>query len=104
MTDPTRPTLAPHATTTATPAPEPMTAAQRATHDALFRHPLPRDLHWPEIRSMLGALAKVALGDDGSMRATANGRTLALGRPRKNVASVEELMEIRRFLARPDAT
>ena len=76
------------------------TPAQEGTYHGVFQHPVARDLSWPEVRSMLGAMAEVVVGHDGAIQVTRNGQSLVLPRPRKNVAQVQEVMEIRRFLDR----
>ncbi len=75
------------------------------TYDAIFRHPAAHNLDWHEVRSLLDALADVAEGHNGSLRATRNGQTINLHAPkRKDVASVEDLLTIRHFLKQSDET
>jgi len=75
--------------------------SHRRTYDGIFRHPAARNLGWRDVRSMLGALAEVVEEPNGNLKITRNGQTLilhpSLG---KNVAEIEELMQIRHFLER----
>jgi hypothetical protein len=69
------------------------------TYEAIFRHPAARNLEWHDVRSLLDALADVTEGQNGSLQVTRNGQTVILHAPKhKDVASVEELLAIRRFL------
>lgn len=77
----------------------------RGTYDAVFRHPLARNLAWRDVRSMLDALPDVVLEEhDGTLKLSGLGRTLILHRPpRKTMDDVQELMNLRRFLSPADA-
>jgi hypothetical protein len=78
--------------------------AQRRTFDAIFQHPVSRNLHWRDVRSMLNALAEVVDEPNGNLKVALGGQTLVLHPSRdKDVAAVEELMEIRHFLQRSGA-
>ena len=75
--------------------------AHRATYDAVFQHPVPRDLAWRDVRSMLGALADDTEEHDGHLKFTRNGRTLIVGPPRhEGFSDAEQLTEVRHFLVR----
>lgn len=78
-----------------------LSGSHRRTYGAIFRHPAARNLGWRDVRSMLGALAEVVEEPNGNLKITRNGQTLVL-HPLlgKNVAEIEELMEIRHFLER----
>src|SRR3954463_3616579 len=70
------------------------------TYDAVFRHPIARNLQWREVRSMLGTLAEVS-ENGGHVKFTRNGVTLALRRPRgKDLSDAQEVMQVRHFLER----
>lgn len=73
----------------------------RGTYDAVFRHPLSRNLAWRDVRSMLDALPDVVLEErEGTLKLSGHGRTLVLRRPpRKTMDDVQELMNLRRFLS-----
>lgn len=77
-----------------------LTASHRGTYDAVFAHPVPRSLDWRELRSMLTALGCVVHEDpSGSIHLLHNGRPLIIRRTtRRNLASVEEVMQVRPFL------
>jgi hypothetical protein len=78
--------------------------AQRRTYDAILQHPVARNLHWRDVRSMLNALAEVVEEPNGNLKVARGGQTLVLHPSRdKDVAEVEELMEIRHFLQRSGA-
>ena len=79
-------------------------ASHRRVYDAVFRHPPARNLDWRHVRAMLGALAEVVEEPNGKVKFTRNGQTLVLHPSAdKNVAEVDELMEIRHFLTRSGA-
>jgi hypothetical protein len=69
------------------------------TYDAIFRHPTAHNLEWHDVRSLLDALADVVEGHNGALQVTRNGQALSLHAPkRKDVAAVEDVLAIRRFL------
>ena len=75
----------------------------RKTYQTLFQHPIPHNLQWREVWSMLGAIKDAqAIDDDkGGLKVTRNGQTLTLRRPRgKDLADKQELMQVRHFLER----
>jgi hypothetical protein len=83
-----------------------LSGTNEKVYHRLFEHPTPHDLQWCEVRSMLGAIAGVQLAEDdkGHLRASRNGQTLILHRPRgKDLADKKELMRIRHFLERSGA-
>src|SRR5947209_15629995 len=77
-----------------------LTRAHRGTYDAIFQHPISRNLHWREVRSMLEAMGDVAEEQNGNLKVTRNGQVLLLHQPRKNMPPVQEILDIRRFLER----
>ena len=74
--------------------------AHQRTFDAVFQHPLARNLAWRDVCSMLDAMSDVVQEEhDGALKISRNGRMLMLHRPqRKNISDVQELMDLRRFL------
>jgi len=73
------------------------------TYQHIFRHPMPHNLQWREVWSMLGAMqdANAVEETNGNLKLTRNGQTLVLHRPRgKDLAGKKELMQIRHFLER----
>ena len=84
-----------------------LTGPHRTTYDAIFQHPISRNLHWRNVRSLLGVLADVVQDRDGVLKVTRNGQVLLLHQPRKNMTPVQEIIDIRKFLERsgsPSAT
>jgi hypothetical protein len=78
--------------------------AHRRTFDAIFQHPVSRNLHWRDVRSLLNALAEVVDEPNGNVKVSRGGQTLVIHPSRdKDVAEVAELMEIRHFLQRSGA-
>jgi hypothetical protein len=75
-----------------------LNSSHQATYNAVFQHPVARNLYWRDLRSLLNALAVVKEGESGMLKITRNGHNLIVQRPRKNIAQVQELMDIRRFL------
>ena len=71
----------------------------QSTYDALFQHPIARNLQWHDVPSMLGALADVTEERSGNLKFTRNGQTLVVHPPRrKDFSDVQELMKVRHFL------
>ena len=82
-----------------------LSGTHQITHDRLFQHPLPHNLQWRELRSMLSALpeANAIEERDGKLKVTRNGHTIVLHRPHgKELVDESELIEIRHFLQRSD--
>jgi hypothetical protein len=69
----------------------------------LFEQPIPHNLQWREVRSMLGAITDAESVEDqnGTLKVTRNSQTLILHRPRgKDLAGKKELLQVRHFLER----
>jgi hypothetical protein len=80
-------------------APPHLNARHQHTYEAIFRHPAAHNLEWHDVRSLLGALADVAEGQNGTLKVTRNGQTVVLHVPKhKDVATVDDLLAIRHFL------
>jgi hypothetical protein len=74
------------------------------TRDAVFQHPIARNLQWRDVRSMLAALSELTEEHGETVKFTRNNQTLTLHPPRrKDFDDVQELMKIRHFLERTDA-
>lgn len=83
----------------------PLTGTRRRTYEAIFHHPAAHNLQWRHVLSMLRTIATVVEEPSGIMRVTRDGQTLLLHRSRhKDVAEVDQLVEIRHFLARGAAS
>jgi len=81
-----------------------LSGSHRTAHDAVLRHPTASNVSWRDVRSMFGALADVVEEPNGNLKITCSGQTLVLHPSLdKDVAEIEELMEIRRFLERSGA-
>src|SRR5690348_10471701 len=72
----------------------------RRTLDAIFKHPIARNLTWREVRSMLDSMDDVVQEQSGqTLKLSRNGRTVTLHPPlQKDFSDVQELMDLRRFL------
>jgi hypothetical protein len=75
------------------------------TYETIFRHPAAHNLEWHDVRSLLAAVADVVEEDNGSLQVTRNGQIVILHAPKhKDVATVEDLLAIRRFLEQSNDT
>jgi hypothetical protein len=81
-----------------------MLGTHRRTYEAVFQHPVPRDLAWRDVHAMLAALADEEVARDGHLRFTRNGQSLSV-RPqtRKDFSDVDAVMAVRGFLDRSGA-
>ena len=79
--------------------------SHQGTYDAVFQHPISRNIQWRELRSMLSSLSETVEEEhNGNLKFTRNGQSLVVHPPRhKNFSDVEELMHIRHFLERSEA-
>lgn len=70
-----------------------MSSAHQSTYDAVFQHPLARNLQWRDVRSMLTALADNTEEHADNVKLTRNGLSLTVHPPRrKDFSDVSELM------------
>jgi hypothetical protein len=76
--------------------------AHQPTYDAVFQHPISRNLQWREVRALLEHLSDVVAEEhNGNVKFTRNGQTLSVHPPRhKDFSDVAEVMKIRHFLER----
>lgn len=73
------------------------------TYEAIFRHPAAHNLEWHDVRSLLGALGEVTEGHNGALQVKRNGKMATFHAPKhKDIAAVEDLLAIRRFLEESD--
>jgi hypothetical protein len=80
-----------------------LSGSHQNTYRHIFQHPMPHNLQWREVWSMLGAITDATAVEDnkGGLKVTRNGQTLLLHRPRgKDLADKKELMQVRHFLER----
>jgi hypothetical protein len=80
-----------------------LSRAHQRTYDAVCGHPKSHNLHWRDVRSLLGAMAQVTEDPSGKIHATRQGRTLIL-HPRHHgeALAIGELVELHRFLTTAD--
>ncbi|WP_254509002.1 hypothetical protein [Anatilimnocola floriformis] len=80
-------------------APDDLEKHDRHTYEAIFRHPAAHNLQWRDVKSLLEVVAEVSEGHNGSLHLARNGHSIILNAPKhKDVATVEDLLAIRRFL------
>jgi hypothetical protein len=81
-----------------------MSKSHQHTYNAVFQHPIARNLQWLDVRSMLNALTDVTEEHNGNLKFTRNGKVLTLHPPQhKDVSDIQELMHIRHFLEQSNA-
>ena len=83
-----------------------LSGSHRKTYDHLFAHPMPQNLDWRDVLSMLTAMpdANVVEEHDGHVKLTRAGETLTLHRPRgKDFSDKAELTSLKHFLERTDS-
>lgn len=75
------------------------------TYHTIFQHPVSHNLEWSHVHALLRHLGKVEIEANGNFKIMRNGQTLVLPAARtKDVAETDELMELRHFLERSEAT
>jgi hypothetical protein len=73
------------------------------TYDAIFRHPVARNLHWRDIRSMLAEIGEVIDQNNGDFKTRCGGKTVTFHPAGdKTIGDVDVLMSIRHFLTEAD--
>jgi hypothetical protein len=80
-----------------------LSGTHQKVYERLFQHPMPQNVQWREVKSMLEAIpdAQVVEDESNNLKIARNGQTLLLHRPRgKDLADKKELMHIRHFLER----
>ena len=93
--------------TTATkeaPSPTPpLTGSHLRTYQAIFQHPISRNLGWHDVHALFRQLGQVNEEANGNLKVTRNGQTLVLHPPRtKDVSEKDEVMSLRHFLERSE--
>ena len=79
-------------------APE-LTASNLSTYNAIFQHPMARNLEWLQVRSMLVSVADSVHEHGDVLKVNRKGRSLILHRPsRKHMKDIADLMKVRQFL------
>jgi len=75
--------------------------SHQKTYDAVLAHPAPHNLHWRDVKSMLGELGELTEEANGHLKVTLNGESLMLHPDNeKDIGSHEQLKAIRGFLKR----
>jgi hypothetical protein len=80
-----------------------LSGAHEKTYQHIFQHPIPNNLQWRDVWSMLNSMKDATATEDekGNLKVTRNGQMLVLHRPRgKDLADKKELMQVRHFLER----
>ena len=81
-----------------------LTGSHLRTYTTIFQHPASHNLEWRDVRSLFGHIAEVAEQPNGNLRVTRNGQALVMRSHRtKDVAEIDELMELRHFIERSEA-
>jgi hypothetical protein len=81
-----------------------MSKTHQTTYNAIFGHPIAKNLQWREIESMLSSIAEVTEQHNGSLKFVRHGQTLTIHPPKhKDFSDTDELMKIRHFLDRSAA-
>ncbi len=78
-----------------------LSSAHQKIYQRVFQHPMPHNLQWRDVWSMLSALtgANAVEDNNGNLKITRNGHSLVLHRPRgKDLPDEKEVMQIRHFL------
>jgi hypothetical protein len=76
-----------------------LTGSHRTTYNAVFQHPVARNLKWVDVRSMLAALADSIHENGDVLKVIRHGKTLSLHRPKRSgMDDIAELMKVRHFL------
>ncbi len=75
------------------------------TYNSIFQHPVSHNLQWHDVHSLLRHVGALDEEANGNLKATRNGQTLVLHKPRtKDVAEADEVMGLRHFLERSEPT
>jgi hypothetical protein len=80
-----------------------LTGSHLRTYNTIFQHPVSHNLEWRAVRGLFDHIAEVVEQPNGNLRVSRNGQSMVLHTPRtKDVAEVEELMDLRHFLQRSE--
>jgi adenylyl- and sulfurtransferase ThiI len=82
-----------------------LTGPHQRIFDRIFQHPISHNLEWRDVHALLGEIATVTKEHNGSLKVTRNGQTLILHpTSKKDVTEMDEVMGLRHFLERSEAT
>src|SRR6186713_1325150 len=83
----------------------PLTGTHLRTYNTIFQHPISRNLGWHDVHALFRHLGRIDEEANGKLKVTRNGHSLVLHPPRsKDVSEKDEVMCLRHFLERSDAT
>ncbi len=86
-------------------APPSLKGSHLRTYERIFQHPVSHNLGWLDVLGMFRQLGQVEEEANGNLRVTRNGQLVVLPPPRtKDVAETEEVMAIRHFLEKSEAS
>ncbi len=75
------------------------------TYTSIFQHPVSHNLQWHDVHSLLRHVGTLDEEANGNLKATRNGQTFVLHKPRtKDVAEADEVIGLRHFLERSEPT
>jgi hypothetical protein len=78
--------------------PENLSNHHLRTLNALFEHPLPHNIEWPDVLSLLRALGEVDERGDGRVAVTIGGSTRVFDPRRKKDVEAEQVVHLRQLL------
>jgi len=82
-----------------------LTGSHLRTYNTIFQHPVSHNLAWRDVHALFRHLGEVEVEPNSSVKVTRNGQVLVLRPSRtKEVAETGELMALRHFLERSEAT
>jgi hypothetical protein len=83
---------------TSSPAPAQLSSHHLDTLEQIFRHPAGHNIEWPDVLSLLEAVAAVETSHDGKYRVTLGGTTETVERPKHKDIDVQQVVDLRRML------
>jgi hypothetical protein len=83
----------------------PLTGSHLRTYNTIFQHPVSHNLQWHDVYALFRHLGQVEPEPNGHLKVTRNGQTIMLHPPHgKDVSNDAEVMSLRHFLEKSDAT
>jgi hypothetical protein len=77
-----------------------LTGSHQRTYRTILQHPVSHNLAWRDVHALFRHLGQVEEEPNGNLKVTRNGQVIVLHVPlTKDVATVDELMALRHFLA-----
>jgi len=82
-----------------------LTGSHLRTYRTIFQHPISHNLGWHDVHALFRHIGQVEEEPNGNLKVTRNGQLLVLHPSRgKDVDTTEEVMALRHFLERSEAT